>query len=138
MATATHREENVTTFVEDATGRSYVKDTAVLGERYPPRAVLKISRDAIPAGVHDLIDHYDAQIVDVEAEAHGLTLVVTVPEAWKDAGNRTVREHGNSLVLTLSREALDASGIGLEKVDLHARHGEVHITKHDGGPRFPR
>lgn len=131
--------ENVATFVEDAEGRSYVSWTDIEGDHFPPQAVVALTTDEIPPGIHDLIDHYQADIVDAMLDpGEGLVLNIEVPNPWKDAGTRTVRQHGNSLVLTLSREALDASDIGTEKVDLHARQGEIHVNRHDGGPRFPR
>lgn len=125
------------TFAEQAAERSGVKAADVDEERFPPRVTVSLSQGAIPPGVRDLLDHFQAEIQDAQAATDGLVLTVTVPEPWKDAGTRTIREHGNSLVLTLPREALDAATLGEEQVDIHARDGEVHVKKHDGGPRFP-
>jgi len=125
------------TFAEQAAERAGVKAADVDEERFPPRVTVSLSQGAIPPGVRDLLDHYQASIEDAQAATDGLVLTVTVPEPWKDAGTRTIREHGNSLVLTLPREALDAASLGEEQVDLHARAGEVHVKAHEDGPRFP-
>lgn len=125
------------TFAEKAADLSGVKGADVDADRYPPRIAVSLRQGSVPPGVHDLLDYYQAEIQDVTAATDGLVLDVTVPDPWKDAGTRTIREHGNSLVLTLSREALDAAGLDAEQVDLHARDGEVHVKAHDGGPRFP-
>lgn len=136
-APETARTEHAGTFADDAEGRSYVSGVQVNQDRFPPTVTVMLSRGEIPPGIEDLIDHYQAEIVDAAVASDGLHLDVEVPEEWKDAGTRKIREHGNSLVLTLPREALDAAKVGSETVDLHARTGEVHIKKHEGGPRFP-
>lgn len=125
------------TFAEKAADLSPVRDAQVDAERFPPRVTVELNSSHIPPGVHDLLDHYQADLQDVTYDGAGLRLDVTVPEPWKDAGTRTIRTHGNSLVLTLPREALDAAGLSEEQVDLHARSGEVHVKAHDDGPRFP-
>lgn len=132
------RPEHAGTFADDAQGRSYVGAVEVHEDRFPPTVTLLLERDEIPPGIHDLIDHYQADITDARMGGEGLHVDVSVPEAWKDAGTRTIRRHGNSLVLTLPREALEAARLDEEQVDLHARTGEVHVKKHDDGPRFPR
>jgi len=134
---STTGREHAGTFADDAEGRSYVSAVEIDGDRFPPTVTLLLTRNEIPPGIHDLLDHYQASIVDAAAGAEGLHLTVRVGEKWKDAGTREIREHGNSLVLTLPREALDAARLGQQAVDLHARDGEVHIKKHQGGPRFP-
>lgn len=110
------------------------------GSRYPPRVKVGLSTYDIPDGVHDLIDHHSATLVDAkvrEGTAH-LDVTLAVPERWKDGGPRTVRAIGSSTGLTLPPEALDASGITQEtEVDVHARPGELHIRDHNDGPRLP-
>jgi hypothetical protein len=125
------------TFAERAAALSPVRDVAIDEARVPPRVNVDINATHIPEAVHDLLDRFQADIEDAATGATGLRLTVTVPTPWKDAGTRTVREQGNSFMITLPQEALDAAALGQERVALHARDGEIHVKRHDGGPRFP-
>ena len=131
------RRSHAGTFRDKVDGLPAVIEASVDADRFPPLVTVLVSGDRITAGVHDLLDQYQAEIEDVRYDGAGLALTVSVPEPWKDAGSRTIREHGNSLVLTLPHEALDAASLGEQRVDLHARDGEIHVKSHDGGLRFP-
>jgi hypothetical protein len=127
----------VEVFAADAADHSHVREAAVDGDRTPPRVTVEIRGARVPEGVHDRIDRFQATIVDAAARGGTLRLTVTVPEPWKDAGVRTIRQQGNSCILSLPPEALDAAALGQEQVALHARDGEIHVARHDGGPRPP-
>lgn len=113
-------------------------------DRYPPQVTIDLTTPTIQPGVHDVLDAFGSTIEDTEAkvdtsgEVPGLRLFVTAGEAWKDAGNRTLRSQGSSLVVNIPPEAIDASGLQAEEtLDIHARSGELHIKSHEDGPRFP-
>lgn len=84
----------------------------------------------LPEGVKDILRQHDATIEQVEGGTTGVLLTLRPTQPWKPAGQRTVRAHGGSIVVTLSREALEASHLDEDaEVDLEAREGQVRITR---------
>jgi len=105
--------------------------------RYPGRVSIEIEGWKVLDGIRDLVREFNADIVDVEAGPDSLTLYVEVRESWKDGGVRSARKGGGSIVLTLPREALEASGLDTGQMALHGRTNEIHITSHSS-PEAPR
>ena len=104
------------------------------GERTPERLAVVLDVANVTAPVEDLLDDYNAEVepdsLAVTAEGT-LSFDVTTPEGFKSAGQRPVRSHGTSLVVTLTREALDLSGFDEgDDMDLDARNGAILITPH--------
>jgi hypothetical protein len=112
-------------------------DVQVERDRYPVRLTVVLRGGTIEDGVHDVLDHYHATIEDASRTGGGLRLSLAVREPWKDAGTRSIRSHGKSLVLTLPREALDAAGLAEDSVAIHARQDEIHIARQTDEPLGP-
>ncbi|AGM11182.1 hypothetical protein M197_gp17 [Haloarcula hispanica tailed virus 2] len=129
------RRASAGTFAEKAADLSPVRSAETDLERFPPRVAVEVNASSIPPGLRDLLDAYDADVRDVTWDGAGLRLEVAVPDPWKDGGVRTVRKQGGSLLFNIPPEALDASGIGEEKVAVHAREGELHVKRQEGEGR---
>lgn len=100
----------------------------------PDRLRVELDVANVTAPVEDLLDAYHASVVPgtVEVAAGGtLTFEVETPERFKSADSREIRTHGTSIVVTLTREALDLSGFdeGV-KVNEQARDGAILLTRH--------
>lgn len=116
----------------DASSIDGVRDAAVSTAKYPERVEIELDVASIPEYVRGWLDARNARITDAVVRADGgLTIEVLPRESLKPAGQRNVRTHGNSVVVTLTREALDLSGFDEgDKVDINAREGEVRFTHH--------
>lgn len=107
-----------------------VTESHVNSNRRPHRVVVDLEAIPIPEGVQDILGQHEASIEQVEGGKSGLLLTLTPTERWMPAGQRKVRAHGGSIVVTLSREAIEASGLGEDaEVDLEAREDQVRITR---------
>lgn len=119
----------------DLEGHPTVEQTHVEDDRRPHRVVVHLPPEArdVPAGVEDIIEQHQATIEGVRHGEDGHWSIVLAPHVdWKPAGQRTVRAHGGSIVVTLTREALEASGLAEDtEVDLEARDGQVRFTRRD-------
>lgn len=108
-----------------------VQDVDLIAGRYPARLRVRIHGWETSAGFEDLRDRYGGEIVAAEADTDSLILTVEVREKWKMGGVRSARKEGGSVVLTLPREALEASGLDTGQMALSAREDEIHITAQD-------
>lgn len=117
---------------QDLASHPAVADSHVNTNRRPHRVVADVEAIPIPAGVQDILEQHGASIEQVEGGNSGLLLTIKPTQPWKAAGQRTVRAHGGSIVVTLSREALEASELREDdEVDLDARSGQVRITRRE-------
>ena len=96
------------------------------------RVVLDVAN--VTAQVSDLLAEYHASVVPESIEVaatSGLVFEVRTPERFKNADSMEIRTHGSSIVVTLTREALDLSAFdeGV-KVDEQARDGAILLTRH--------
>lgn len=118
--------------LRDLEGHDAVRDTDLDTDRRPHQLAVYITDGCIPDGVRDILDAHQAKVEDVKAASDLLTLKVIPGRMWKPAGQRVVRSHGGSMVCTLTREALDVSGLGEDDaVDLEARDGQVRISRRE-------
>lgn len=116
----------------DLASHPTVEGSSIQDDRRPHLVRFTLAGQVIPDGVHDILDEHGATLDDVEYHGGGLLLHARPQPQWRPAGQRTIRAHGGSIVCTLSREALEASGLAEdEDVDLEAREGEVHIERRE-------
>lgn len=105
------------------------------GERTPARATVTLTAANVTTPVADLLNEYEANVENdsLTVTADGaLSFDVTTPEGFKNADSMTIRTHGTSIVVTLTREALDLSGFGEgTKVNEQARDGAILLTSHE-------
>jgi len=103
--------------------------------RTPTRLWVRLAKANVTAPVEDLLDAYSARIEpdSLAVESDGtLSFEVSTPEGFRNADSREIRTHGTSIVVTLTREALDLSGFGEGvKVDESARDGAILLTRHE-------
>jgi hypothetical protein len=101
--------------------------------RHPTRLSVGIADSEIPAGVHDLLELYDARIVDVATAANGepsITLDLVLDDRWHVAEARQMKNWGNSIVVTFPKEALDMAEFDLDtRVAIRARKDEILLTR---------
>jgi hypothetical protein len=114
----------------DDVARVSVDDT-----RTPTRLWVRLAVANVTAAVEDLLDTYHATVESdsLAVESDGtLSFEVSTPEGFKNADSREIRTHGTSVVVTLTRESLDLSGLdeGV-KVDEQARDGAILLTRHE-------
>lgn len=115
---------------QDLADHPAVSDSHVNTSRRPHRVVADVDALPLPEGVRDILEQHQAGIEQVEGGNGGLILTLKPTQPWRPAGQRTVRAHGGSIVVTLSREALEASGLDEDaEVDLEAREDQVRITR---------
>jgi len=118
----------------DLAQHEQVDSIETLRDRRPHR--LKVGFDqaeksGIPEGVQDLLAQHQATIEDVGGVGTARWHVLVRPaQPWRRAGQRTIRAHGSSIVCTLTRQALEVSGLGEDTdVNVEAREDEVRITR---------
>jgi len=123
---------------DDLAQHDDVENVQVNSDRRPHRVDVVLASDAVPEGVRDIVADHQATIEDPfvvyddSLEGDLLGLVLRPSQAWRPAGQRALRAHGGSIVCTLTRESLEASGLGKNtEVDLVAREDEVRITRRD-------
>lgn len=118
---------------QDLAALEDVADTCIDTERRPHRVVARLAshQERLPEGVRDILSITGSRLEDVENLSGGQPVLHIEPaQPWRPAGQRTVRAHGGSIVVTLTREALEASGLAEDdEVDLEARSGQVRITR---------
>jgi hypothetical protein len=133
MTSADTYDDHATSLHDDLTGHPAILDTDVDTARRPYRVIADIDQLPIPAGVQDILTTHQATIEQVEGGTDGLLVTLRPTRVWRPAGQRTIRAHGGSIVCTLTREAVEASGLteGVE-VDLAARDDQVRITRRTG------
>lgn len=116
----------------DLQDHAAVMDSHVNTSRRPHRVLADVDALPLPEGVRDILEQHQASIEQVEGGNGGLLLTIAPSEQWRPAGQRTVRAHGGSIVCTLTREALEASGLDEDdEVNLEARDGQVRITRRE-------
>lgn len=110
-----------------------VHEVEILDDRRPARVRVVLDVANVTGGVEDLLDEYDAVIQPDGLMVRGderLAFEVATPEGFKTAGQREVRPHGSSLVVTLTRESLDLSGFDEgTPIDEEARDGAILLTE---------
>jgi antitoxin component of MazEF toxin-antitoxin module len=107
-----------------------VTSVTVQEGRYPHR-VRAYCKHAppLPDGLVDLTGDA-ASIEAIRTQDLGAEITLVPLPTYKPAGQRTVREHGASVVVTLTRQSLQVSGLTPdEEVDVEAREGEVRISR---------
>lgn len=89
----------------------------------------------VPRPIARVLDRYDVMLDPASVEvapSGGLSFKLRTPELFRPAGQRPVRAHGSSLVVTLTREVLDLSTFDEgDTLDLSAREGAILLTRHD-------
>lgn len=134
MTSAITLDEQASDLRADLEAHPTVADAEVQTDRRPHqvRVGLPEASERVPEGVQDILEQHQATIADVEQGTAAWYLHVRPSAAWRPAGQRTIRAHGGSIVCTLTREALEASGLGEDdEVDLEAREGQVRISRRD-------
>ena len=132
MTSATTYDEQAEALEQDLAEHPAILDSDKDTSRRPHRVIVDVDALPIPAGVQDILEQHQASIEQVEGGNGGILLTLRPTQPWKPAGQRTVRAHGGSIVCTLTREALEASGLDeAAEVDLEAREGQVRITRRD-------
>jgi hypothetical protein len=107
----------------------HVAHASLRAARTPCRVDVEFRSGSIPAPVQDIIDHYDADIVDPACLSGDLRVSLIVTEPLADAGTRNVRRWGGSLALTLTDDAKAAlAAADGTPVSLSARDGELRVT----------
>jgi len=112
-----------------------VASVAVEADRTPTRLAVVLDVANVTEAVEDLLDRYRVRVESdsLAVTADGtLSFDVSAPEGFKSADSREIRTHGTSIVVTLTREALDLSGLGEGvKVNERARDGAILLTRHE-------
>ena len=130
MTSADTHDDEAQALEQDLADHPAVQDSHVNTSRRPHRVMADVEALPLPEGVRDILRQHEASIEQVEGGSGGLLLTLRPTQPWKPAGQRTVRAHGGSIVVTLSREALEASGLTEDaEVDLAARDGQVRIAR---------
>ena len=130
MTSALTHDDEAEALEQDLAEHASVQDSHVNTNRRPHRVVADVEALPLPGGVQDILEQHGAEIEQVEGGNGGLLLTIRPTAPWRPAGQRTVRAHGGSIVVTLSREALEASGLAEDtEVDLAARDGQVRIPR---------
>ncbi|AGM11778.1 hypothetical protein M201_gp01 [Haloarcula californiae tailed virus 2] len=117
---------------QDLAEHPAVNESHVNTSRRPHRVMADVEALPLPEGVRDILEQHHASIEQVEGGNGGLLLTLRPAKPWKPAGQRTIRAHGGSIVCTLTREALEASGLDEDvEVDIEAREDQVRITRRE-------
>lgn len=127
-------EEQASDLRDDLEAHPTVTGTSIDTDRRPHRVRMRLAAEAaeVPEGVQDILEQHAATIEQVEALDGNPLFHLRPAEAWKPAGQRTIRAHGGSIVVTLTREALELSGLAEDDVvDLEARQEQVRIARRE-------
>lgn len=112
-----------------------VESVAPQPDRTPPRATVTLTESSIPPAAQDILDDpkINAEIDKPLTTPDGaLQFDAVLGTRWRPAGIRKVFSHGNSVAVTLTREALDTAGFEIEdKIIEEASDGEIRISLHE-------
>lgn len=120
-------------FADHVGQHPHVSETTLDTTRAPPRLVIVLTEPTITPGVRDLLDKYDADIVDARVGPDSvLVLEVLVADELYETGERKIREQATSNVVTLTPETLERSGFydGVVPTQ-YARRGLVILDGRD-------
>ena len=132
MTSATTHDEQAEVLEQDLAEHPAVLDSDKDTSRRPHRVIVDVDALPIPAGVQDILEQHQASIEQVEGGNGGILLTLRPTQPWKPAGQRQVRSHGSSIVLTFTREALDVCELqDGDEVNLEARDGQLRITRRE-------
>lgn len=100
-------------------------------DQNPPLIDVEFTTTHVPPSVHDLLDLYDARILNPRVTDDGtLAVDITVRSAFECKGSNAIRERGGSSMIAIPPSAMQCAGFHVDdKLFVDARENELRLVR---------